>query len=117
MRSCDKDDGCGRSDRRYHARGLCQACYMRHKRAGTLDTLKAKPRIPAGKSWRASYDEEQVDHAVVERIINGDWSLQSGPSERIEVCTRWARSGRSLAELARLTGWAIHRYYRLKDAA
>jgi hypothetical protein len=114
---CDEVDGCGR-EKTHHARGICNACYMRHKRAGTLGTLRRPSRNTGLSDWRLKKapDPDKVDHAVVERVINGDWKLRARPSERTEICRRWVASERPLAELARLTGWAPHRYFTIRDS-
>lgn len=53
-----------------------------------------------------------VDDALVLRILGGDWHLApiATPDERTAVTTSWTRSGRSLNDLERLTGWRANRY-------
>lgn len=57
-----------------------------------------------------------IDEVVVERILSGRPCRTATKAERDEVVARWPRTGRSLAELARLTGWKVERYGR-GDAA
>jgi len=44
--------GCGTTERRHQGRGLCSACYQKHKAAGTLDefALKARAKRPRRKA-------------------------------------------------------------------
>lgn len=53
------------------------------------------------------------DHAVVERILGGEWTMHSGPAEKAEVCRRWHASGGSLKALGNLTGWRVARHFRI----
>jgi hypothetical protein len=75
---------------------------------GTLDDPTAKP---VGRSARA----QGGDHAVVERVLAGEYRLPATKAEREEVAGRWHAAGRSLAELERLTGWNVARYFRITD--
>lgn len=102
---------CGR-DRRHSARGLCATCYIWHLRDGSLDRFSV---LKQTGYRRPRVDPAQVDEAVVLRIIGGAWRMRCSPSEKAEVCRRWVRSGRSLRQLETLTGWATHRYYRIRD--
>lgn len=65
-----------------------------------------RPLRPAGAR------RSVVDDAVVLRILGGDWHLAATatPDERTAVTTGWTRSGRSLNDLERLTGWRADRY-------
>lgn len=51
-----------------------------------------------------------LDPVVVDRILAGEHTLPATPAERAAVAAGWRRRGRPLAELARLTGWNVHRY-------
>lgn len=77
-----------------------------------LDDPDARAYGSGQRAARAAADYDQV---VVDRILAGEYRLPSTRSERTEVATRWAASGRSLAELGRLTGWKPERYYRISD--
>lgn len=55
------------------------------------------------------------DPVVVERILGGDFKVPATRPDRVEVVRRWAAAGRSLSELARVTGWKPERYYRVRD--
>lgn len=62
--------------------------------------------------WTFSIDRgDVVDEVAVHRILSGDWKAKANKAERIEVVRRWLASGRSVNELARLTGWKVERYY------
>lgn len=50
-----------------------------------------------------------IDPVVVLRVLNGS-KVAATNQERREVVRRWAATGRSLNELARLTGWKPERY-------
>lgn len=54
---------------------------------------------------------DAVDEVAVQRILSGDWRAPANHAERVEVVHRWRTTGRSLSELARLTGWKPERYY------
>lgn len=73
---------------------------------GTIDDPTAKP---VGRSARA----QGGDHAVVERVLAGEYQLPATKAEREEVAARWHAAGRSLAELERLTGWNVARYFQI----
>ena len=60
---------------------------------------------------------DEVDEAVVERFLSGEYDLRTNIAERREIARRWAAAGRSLAELERLTGWKPERYHKIGDAA
>lgn len=104
---------CGRA-RGWVRRGLCNACYLRHRTAGTLNQFPASHPYYGTGGHRIDWS---VDEAVVERILGGDWRLFANPAERAEICRRWSESGGSLNELNRLTGWRPSRYYKRKEAA
>lgn len=53
--------------------------------------------------------DDQVDEAVVLRILGGD-VLPANLAERRAVVARWPSTGRSLNDLAALTGWKPERY-------
>lgn len=52
---------------------------------------------------------DDFDEAVVLRILAGD-RLVATRAERREVLARWHTTGRTLADLERLTGWRADRY-------
>jgi hypothetical protein len=54
-----------------------------------------------------------VDEAVVDRVLSGEWRLPTTRQEKVEVTRRWHHSGRSLADLCRLTGWKEGRYFKI----
>lgn len=58
---------------------------------------------PAGQERNRELD---VDEAVVERILDGEWRLPANRLERLEVFSRWEGPTN---ELDRLTGWNIRR--------
>lgn len=80
-----------------------------------IDDLTESP--DPGWSHRTRRDCPEYDEVVVERILSGDLAL--GPyasfTERTEVCRRWFKSGRSMQELRRLTGWPTHRYFNTRE--
>lgn len=79
---------------------------------GSIDDPDARP---AGDVTRGRRSTTDLDHGVVDDILAGDYHLAATVAERREVCRRWVRQGRSLAELGRLTGWRTDRYVRLSD--
>lgn len=69
-----------------------------------LDNPDAKPY--------ADHVPVEVDEVVVERVLSGEWKLPTTKPEKVEVARRWYQSGRSLADLSRLTGWKEGRYFK-----
>lgn len=57
---------------------------------------------------------DDVDEAVVQRILSGEWRLHSTHAERVQVVARWSGSHN---DLERHTGWNIARYLRPDGAA
>ena len=53
-----------------------------------------------------------IDEVVVQRVLSGVKEVMVTTAERHEIVRRWPSTGRSLAELARLTGWKVERYGR-----
>lgn len=76
------------------------------------DDIDDPAEIPSGVT-----EPVAIDEVVVERILAGDVTVRATLAERRQVCRRWHASGRSLAELARLTGWRVDRYFRVSDHA
>lgn len=70
---------------------------------------------PLGWTEPTLLADDGYDQAVVERVLGGDWRRPATDLERTEVARRWYATGRSLADLERLTGWKPDRYYRLSD--
>lgn len=65
-----------------------------------------------------SRSRQDIDEVAVRRVLNGEWKLKTTQAERRQVCQQWAKQGRSMNELARLTGWRPERYYQpTKEAA
>lgn len=60
---------------------------------------------------------KDLDLVRVYRILDGDYRLSCSELDKTEVCRRWVREGRSLEDLATLTGWRPGRYYKTGDAA
>lgn len=56
-----------------------------------------------------SADTGAIDEVVVQRVLAGE-HLPCTTAERREVVRRWHTTGRSLNDLARLTGWKPERY-------
>ena len=79
---------------------------------GTL----AWPDGPLPTPIGLSAPNDTIDEAVVQRILSGE-TVRSTPAERTEVCRRWVDGGGSLNELERITGWRVHRYYQMGEAA
>lgn len=84
----------------------------------TIDDPEAKPQgsVPRRKQGGK---RNAIDHALIERVLAGEWSLgrMCSKAERVEIATRWHREGGSMQELERLTGWRPDRYYKTGDAA
>lgn len=59
-------------------------------------------------------DHDDVDHAVVTRILAGEWRLPATRAEKEAVVAAW-RGGYN--DLERLTGWNLDRYYAKGTAA
>jgi hypothetical protein len=108
----DDDVPRGRGQVRVHERqrGLAR----RHGWAGPLawddDTIDDPTAAPHGV-YVATRPRTEVDEAVVDLILSGRMpACRVTKAERLEVTRRWVAEGRSLASLARLTGWREHRY-------
>lgn len=53
-----------------------------------------------------------VDEILVAHVLAGDWTAPTTKAEKVEIVARWRAEERGpLAELERLTGWNISRYY------
>jgi hypothetical protein len=59
----------------------------------------------------STLDQGDIDWVVVERILAGD-IVPTTTTERQAVVARWPSTGRSLNDLARLTGWKVERYHQ-----
>lgn len=81
---------------------------------GTLDDPTARPYGYAGRQARAASD---VDEVVIDRFLAGEYRVPTTRAERIEIARRWHGAGRSLADLERVTGWNVARYFRITDQA
>lgn len=46
------------------------------------------------------------DMAIVERVLSGEWTIETTRADRLEVIKRWTGSN---SELTRLTGWHVWR--------
>ena len=76
-----------------------------------IDDPKAKP---VGILTR--HPDKGIDPVVIERVLAGDGTVPASRVERTVVCRRWVEDlGRPLVALESITGWATHRYYRIKD--
>lgn len=60
-------------------------------------------------------DVLQVDEAIVERVLAGDYKARCNPAEKSVILRRWTAGGRHVNELARLTGWKPERYFLVSD--
>lgn len=60
-----------------------------------------------GRRTRKTRDD--IDPAVVERVLTGEWRLRTSQAEKVEICRRWRAAGRFDTELERLTGWNVNR--------
>lgn len=78
-----------------------------------IDDPSATPAHMAEGSRRS----EDVDPAVIERILAGDWSLarDANPAERGHIVAAWAERELPLTHLANLTGWKVERYAKKGD--
>lgn len=79
---------------------------------GTLDDPTA---VPYGHAARQARSRADVDDVVVDRFLAGEHDLPTTRAERIAIAARWVATGRSLAELERVTGWRAGRYHRISD--
>lgn len=57
-----------------------------------------------------------VDEVVVLRVLAGE-NVPATNAERREIVRRWPTTGRSINDLARLTGWKPERYYDSSEDA
>lgn len=74
-----------------------------------IDDPDENPTI--GADFHLEGDEcQDIDPVVVARVLAGR-PTPANPAERREIVRRCRREGRNLAELARLTGWKVERYY------
>lgn len=51
-----------------------------------------------------------VDEVVVWRICHEQQNAPANNAERFAVVAEWQRTGRTLKDLARITGWKVCRY-------
>lgn len=81
--------------------------------------VPAMPRawVPEGVTVgrRRGLQRSAVDHATVQRFLDGDTTVPTSRFDKEEIARRWIESGRSLADLGRLTGWKTDRYATLSD--
>lgn len=58
---------------------------------------------------------EFIDDAIIIRFMQGDTTIAKAASqaEKRVIAQRWQASGRSMNDLARLTGWKPERYYEV----
>lgn len=68
-------------------------------------------REDMGKTVAIPHTLDPADDSAIERILGGDWKLRCSSTDKTEVCRRWHAQGHPLAELARLTGWRVERYF------
>jgi hypothetical protein len=89
------------------------------KAARYARTIATKHGWPPPLAWddidndpapAATVEHLDVDPVVVERILAGD-AVNATTAERRAVVARWPETGRSYADLARLTGWKVERYH------
>lgn len=69
-----------------------------------IDDPAATPNLTGDKKRAQS-----VDEIAVWRFMSGDFDLELNRLERLAVCERWERAGRSREDLARVTGWNVWR--------
>ena len=86
-------EGCSNLRQR---REWCELHYKRLYRAGQLPAAQAPV----------------IDPVVVERVLAGVPVPAATLAERVEIVARWRATGRPLADLERITGWKVERYYR-----
>lgn len=81
--------------------GPSQTYWVRggHSADGRRNLHAAKPEPELG-----------YDATAVAAILAGSWRMECSRAEKEEACRRWLESGRSGAELERLTGWNVQRY-------
>lgn len=101
-----------------HTTGPSVHTQNRARRAGHLPPVAWDD--PGTLAWPLGSESpltarECLDEVAVQRILSGDWRQPTNAFERAEVVRRWVTAGRSMNELARLTGWKPERYYRLSD--
>lgn len=99
-----------------HRRGPSERTRSRARAKGYLDPLAwddidhdAEPDISE------HHDDGEIDQAVIVRILGGDYGVTATTAERQAVAHAWVDTGRSLNDLARLTGWRVDRYFRFTD--
>jgi len=67
--------------------------------------------------YRQTHAGEFIDMVAVERRMAGDKSVKLSKEEKAELQRRWERSGRSGAEMERITGVNAHRAYGSNEEA
>jgi hypothetical protein len=55
---------------------------------------------------------DDIDEVAIQRLMGGDLTVRLSNAERVELVRRWTASGRSLAEMQRVTGINTHRHSR-----
>ena len=62
------------------------------------------------------HTQTPVDEVAVQRAVDGDRTVNLTKADRHEVARRWQATGRSLAEMERVTGINAHRYLNQETA-
>jgi ParB family chromosome partitioning protein len=78
----------------------------------TEDYAAAAAAAVAAAAARQVELEGEIDHILVERIVNGEWSLAKSTSvaEKHAIADLWFARGGSIAQLSKHTGWKGGRY-------
>lgn len=65
----------------------------------------------------ADVADDDLDHAVVERLLAGDRRVAGTRAEKVEALRRWMASGRSEKAFCEIHGWKTGRYVQRKTGA
>lgn len=81
-----------------------------------IDDPNAKPRGVIG-SQKVYRPHHEIDHAVVDRLLEGQVIREATNAERKEAMRRWLAMGNSERSLCRILGWKDGRYVQRGAAA
>lgn len=76
------------------------------------DDIDHDPEPEASTDVDGSRRHEEPDPVVVQRVLEGDWSLaaEANPAERSAIVAQWTARELPLNQLEQRTGWRVHRY-------
>lgn len=80
-----------------------------------IDDANEKP-TEIRRHWHAGPNHNEVDHAVVERLLSGE-RIKATRAEKEEALRRWVAAGRPARQFTEMHRWHDGRYAQNEDAA